>query len=236
MSAVIEPADRPEAPAPAFAAIPVELVQLDQWVLWRYELRKDKWTKVPKRTNGLNASSTDSGSWATLANVQRAYMTRPGEFDGVGFVTSIGDTTVLCDLDHVLDPVSGEVVPWAQRILEAAEREGAYIEQSPSGTGFHVIGHGDQGFDGQKRNDAELYCQDRFFTITGLGVTRDPRAQLGTLTDTLELVRERIDSPKDGQKDEQTASLLGFPPAISDDSLLDQARRAKNAPGPATAQ
>lgn len=226
------PLDRPVAPAPNFTTIPVELMQLNQWVLWCYELtEKGKWTKVLKRTSGSNASSTDPQTWATFATVMRVYMTQPGQFDGIGFVTATSDPTVLIDLDHVLDPESGEVVPWAQAILEAAEREGAYIEQSPSRTGFHVIGHGEQFDKGEKRNDVELYCSGRFFTITGLGVTRDPQAPLGQLTETVQLVRERL------KKIEKSKAPANPTPAsdsvqgtLSDDALLDQARKAKNGP------
>jgi putative DNA primase/helicase len=51
--------------------------------------------------------------------------------------------------------------------VRAAQRERGYVELSPSATGFHLIARGPQGFAGRKANDAELYCQGRFFTITG---------------------------------------------------------------------
>ena len=228
MSAAPNTMPRPIAPRPNVAAIPRELAQLTQWVLWRYEQKGDKWTKVPKRPSGGNASSTDPASWTTLANAQRVYETKPGAFDGIGFVTADTDTTVLGDLDHVLDPESGEVVPWARAILDAAEREDAYVERSPSGTGFHIIGHGEQGFKGVKRNDAELYCRERFFTITGQGVTREPGTPLGHLVETVALLRDRLSkeaaaTPGRGR----AASTVSAHPSI-DDELLERARRARN--------
>lgn len=220
--------ERPVAPEPNFAAMPVEMTALAQWLLWRYELSdKGKWTKVPMQASGRAASSTNPATWTTFANAERVYRTTPGKFDGIGFVTSASDSTVLADLDHVLDPESGEVASWAQRILEAAEREGAYIEQSPSGTGFHVIGRGEQGFKGEKRNDAELYCHGRFFTITGQGVTRDPKAPLGELSETVTLMRERIAQGKD-KPGKVAPSRTPATPIASDDELLERARRAGN--------
>ncbi len=230
MSAILRPYDRPRAPAPDVSAIPVELANLNQWVLWRYELKNDRWTKLPKCANGSNASTANPETWGPLVDVHRAYVTSEGRFDGVGFVTTASDTTVLIDLDHVVDPQSGEVAPWARAILDAAESEGAYVEQSPSGTGFHIIGHGDQGFDGIKRNDAEMYCHGRFFTITGRGVSRAPAEPLGTLRETVRLLRERVGLSKAAAAAPgrgRAAATVSAHPSI-DDALLEQARRARN--------
>ena len=230
MSAVPQvPLDRPAAPTPNFAAIPSELTQRNQWVLWCYELKDGRWTKVLKRTSGHNASSTNPDTWTTFANVMRVYMAQPGKFDGIGFVASTSDATVLIDLDHVLDPESGEVAPWARAILDTAEREGAYIEQSPSGTGFHVIGHGEQFDKGEKRNDVELYCHGRFFTITGLGVRHDPHVPLGQLTETVQLVRDRLQKIEKPKVPEMPAKRSPIGDSF-DDALLDKARRAKHGP------
>lgn len=227
MSAVLAPPDRPAAPAPDFASIPMELARLAQWVLWRYEIKDSRWTKTPLQLSGNYASSTRPATWTTLADAERVFMMKPGQFDGIGFVTSSSDTTVLIDLDHVVDRESGEVAPWAQRILEAAEREDVYIERSPSGTGFHVIGHGEQFEKGEKRNDAEIYCHGRFFTITGLGVTRDPQTPLGRLVETVELVRERLrNEPRTIAK--PANHLRPATPIGSDDTLLERARKARN--------
>ena len=61
---------RPPMVVPATAdLIPKSLAELDQWVNWRFELREDKWTKVPLQPNGRAAKSNDPSTWATFEKV-----------------------------------------------------------------------------------------------------------------------------------------------------------------------
>jgi putative DNA primase/helicase len=158
---------RPVAPPPRVEALPPELCALTQWVMWAYKLntKKDKWTKAPLQTNGTAASATDPTTWAMFATVAKAYDRR--RFDGIGFVTSERDPYLLIDLDHAVDVGTGEIAPWADLIIARAKAEGAYIESSPSGTGFHIIGRGEQMAKGKKNNKVEIYSSARFFTMTG---------------------------------------------------------------------
>lgn len=212
---------RPQAPAPSWGTIHTSLAALTQWVVWRYTLKDGRWTKVPRQCDGGPASSTDPATWSTFADAKAAY--DRGGFDGIGFVTSDADGFVLLDLDHVLDPVTGELAEWAAPILAAARREGAYIEVSPSGTGFHVIGRGPQGFRGQKRHDAEAYCAGRYFTITGDAEAAP--ATLGEIAETLRLVRLRIDGEPKAPEMSRGAT---FAPTGTDAELIERARRASN--------
>ena len=136
--------------------------------MWKYVLngKKDKWTKVPYQTSGASASATDPTTWTMFATVAQAYDTK--RFDGIGFVTSANDPYLLIDLDSAVDTGTGEIAPWAAAIIAKAKAEGAYIESSPSGTGFHIIGRGEQLAHGLKRNKAEIYSSARFFTMTGI--------------------------------------------------------------------
>lgn len=75
------------------------------------------------------------------------------------------------DLDHVVDPETGEVQPWA---LEIAQRMGSYTEYSPSGTDLHIFVQGDIPSSVRKkmlnkdtREAVEMYKEKRYFTITG---------------------------------------------------------------------
>jgi putative DNA primase/helicase len=162
------PPSRPVPPRPCLETIPAELRALPQWVMWKYVLNsaKDKWTKVPYRTNGTAASATDPTTWTMFATVAEAY--DPRRFDGIGFVTSETDPYLLIDLDSAVNTDTGEIAPWAAAIIAKAKAEGAYIETSPSGTGFHIIGRGEQLAKGLKRNKAEIYSSARFFTMTGI--------------------------------------------------------------------
>ena len=69
------------------AAIPAELRERPQWVVWQLEHRDGKPTKVPYRVVGgaprERASTTDPSSWAKFESALRA---APG-FDGIGFVS-----------------------------------------------------------------------------------------------------------------------------------------------------
>ncbi len=113
--------------------VPAELKSLPRWVLWRFETRDDKRTKVPYSVSGQQASTTNPTTWSSFANACAA-MERV-RADGIGFVFSDDDNIIGVDLDHVRDPASGAIKPWALGVIEALQ---SYTELSPSGTGFHV--------------------------------------------------------------------------------------------------
>ena len=147
--------------------IPEQLTERPQWVNWCLEERKGETTKVPY-TPGTRrrASSTDLMTWRTFEEALEAYeASEPMTYDGVGFMFCSADPFVGIDLDGCRDPESGEVVPWAQKIIaDAAE---GYVEVSPSGAGVHIIVEGRVRDGGMKRGPVEMYGRDRFFTITG---------------------------------------------------------------------
>ncbi len=150
--------------APIIENIPEELKRRPQWVVWRLEERHEKLTKVPY-TPGTErrASSTDLMSWGTFSEALAAY--EDGGYDGVGFVFSSADPFVGIDLDDCRDPVSGEISPWALKIIDRV-REG-YAEASPSGTGVHVIVEGKVRGGGMRKGKHEMYSRERYFTMTG---------------------------------------------------------------------
>jgi hypothetical protein len=189
-------------------AIHPELIALDQWVLWRYEWRKAKWTKPPYQGNGRKADSTNPKTWASATEAQQGYST--GKFAGVGFVTAEDDPYILIDLDHVLND-DGKLTDWAAPIVDAAKRERAYIDRSPGGDGIHIIGRGQQLAAGKKKNGAEIYSSGRYLTVTG-DVVSSPDGPLGILDQTATLVLHHIN----------------WNERNLDDELLDRARDAKN--------
>lgn len=143
--------------------IPAELANRPQWVCWRYEERDGKYTKVPYTTTGVRASATDLLTWTTWDEVLDAY--ELGHCDGIGFVFSSADPFVGVDLDDCRDPESGEIAPWAQKIIDRVQE--GYIEVSPSGTGVHIIVEGIVRGGGMRKGKVEMYSRERFFTITG---------------------------------------------------------------------
>ena len=53
--------------------IPAQVKIFRQWLLWRYEERDGKWTKVPYQISGALASVTNPQTWNDFDAVVAAY-------------------------------------------------------------------------------------------------------------------------------------------------------------------
>ena len=139
-----------------------------RWVVWRYELRKDKWTKPPINPHtGRHALSTDASTWGILEDAVAAI--REGKYSGMGFVLGGGYAGI--DLDGCRDPVTGVITPGAQAIINRLD---SYTELSPSGTGVKIFVRGVKPElctncrrRGSDFKQVEIYDEDRYFTVTG---------------------------------------------------------------------
>lgn len=208
-------------------AIPDALAAREQWVLWRYEDRKGKKTKAPVQANGSFAKTNDKGTWTDFVTVIETLESDPA-FDGAGYVFAGKDQFGL-DLDHCLDPYTGEMAPWAAAIVQAFRH--TYIEYSPSQTGLHIIGEGMplatgarkwKDDDGQEVG-LEIYDHrsPRYFTVTGNAMNQ---VQLANCQDALDDLyeqyfaqRDTMELPTDkGELDPQ--SVLDALAAISPDA------------------
>jgi len=151
---------------PTTENIPEQLTERPQWVCWRLEMRAGKPTKVPyiAGTNS-RASSTELLTWSSFEYALAAYEAGEPPYDGIGFVFCSADPLAGIDLDGCRNPETGEVAPWAQKIV--ADASEGYVEASPSGTGVHIIVEGRVRDGGVRRGPVEMYSRDRFFTITG---------------------------------------------------------------------
>jgi primase-polymerase (primpol)-like protein len=159
------PAGRPPRPTePQWDNIPGELRARPQWVLWRYEDRRGRWTKVPHEPNGAPASSTDTTTWAPFDFVQTAYLTG-GSYDGVGFVLTPTDPFVAFDFDHCVDRETGEITD--PKVREYVIRLDSYTEISPSGTGLRLIVRAKLPERDRKSGRFECYEDRRFVSMTG---------------------------------------------------------------------
>jgi primase-polymerase (primpol)-like protein len=165
---------RPITPGILFESIPAELRALPHWVLWRFERRFGRWTKVPhSASTGRRASSTDAGTWAPF-EVAVAALRRGGRrWDGIGFVISEGDPFVGVDIDGCIDPDSGEIAVWALALVRHLH---SYTELSPSGRGIKIwvrgslppaARHKRSGLGPGGTGSVEIYDRSRFFTVTG---------------------------------------------------------------------
>jgi hypothetical protein len=148
-----------------------------------------------------------------------------GGYDGVGFVFHQADPYCGVDLDHCMDPKTGEVQPWA---LEAVQALNSYTERSPSGEGLHVFIRAKHPGGGKKRiidhvirAAIEVYDSGRYFTVTaqhlpGTPITvEDRQAELAAL-------HAQFFTKPEKHREQPAAS-----PSPDDAALLEKARRAK---------
>lgn len=143
--------------------IPTKLAEYKQWVMWKFEGRNGKQTKVPYTTNGSRASSTDSRTWTTSEIALETLKT--GKFDGIGFVFTKNDPFIGIDWDKVD----------LFEIFEEVKAFNSYAELSPSGLGVHCICEGTIPPGSRCRaGNREMYSSGRFFTFTGNHVAGTP--------------------------------------------------------------
>jgi hypothetical protein len=165
---------RPKALSVSCESVPEELRAINRWVCWRFVKKKKpdgsiNWAKVPFTVTGQHASSTNPKTWASYDDVEQAYML--DDFDGIGLV--LGDDVQGIDLDDVRDPVTGELLPIAQEVLDKVE---GYAEISPSGTGIKVFSRTNLDASRTKKEaGVELYREGRYFTVTGHAINGHAR-------------------------------------------------------------
>jgi hypothetical protein len=127
----------------ALADIPALAWLLEQkrFCVWDWQLkgRKDqpKWTKPPRIPGTPIGQRVNDPSTCVSYEVARGAVLA-GDGEGVGWVLLDELNVVWLDADKCRDPVTGELAPWAQALLEMAG--GAYHELTPSGTGLRIAG------------------------------------------------------------------------------------------------
>lgn len=172
-------------------AIPLPLKSLNRWVLWRWELRKGKWTKPPKQADDKFASTSDSRTWCSYDEAIQAYVEK--EFDGLGIVLPEGIVGV--DLD---DCVSGSDLTESAKMLLSMLPD-TYAEVSPSGTGIKLLCAGQLNSKLAKtciKKGIELYDggdTNRYFTLTGQVV--QGRTEIKAGRDGLHAIQSLITEP-----------------------------------------
>lgn len=165
--------------------IPSELRARNQWVACKmvpdYDKNlnlKPKPKKVPIDVRTERGAQTDNPKtwssfddviefiqeWAGEDHTHGAEITGPvSEYPG--FVFAADDPYCGVDLDNCRDPATGEVLPWALKIIEHFK---SYTELSQSRTGFHIIIRGQKPTgSGCKKGDIECYDRGRYFICTG---------------------------------------------------------------------
>lgn len=140
------------------------------WVLWKLEKNeKGKWTKVPySALTGRKASSTNPGTWCSFSEAVKEF--RNGKsYSGLGVVIAKELNIVFIDIDHSIDPETGELNEIGEDILRSLP--GTYAEVSQSGTGLHlfVLGTIPRDFKNSKYG-VEMYSSGRYCCLTGKAI------------------------------------------------------------------
>lgn len=203
--------------------IPSELRTLNQWVVWKWEYRKGKWTKPPYQPARphFHAESDKPETWSDFATAWRVYAN--GHADGLGFVFTTQDPYCGVDLDGCRDATTGAIAEWAQEHIGKLD---TYTEVSPSGTGVKMLTRAKLPGKGRKKGEREIYDHLRYFTVTGNPVPDCP----GTIQDRQEAASEFYNLVRPDENDKTTTTSPDEPVSAGwqDDDLLDRARTATN--------
>ena len=151
-----------------FGSIPDKLKKLDQWVLWKYETRDEKRTKVPyDARKQKRASSTDNDTWCSFLTAYDTFAENPQDYEGIGFMFSTDDPYVGVDFDDCLE--DGNLKSWAHELVNLILP--TYTEISPSGNGIKMWIQADKTRSENRKSvgdgGIEIYDQGRYFTVTG---------------------------------------------------------------------
>ncbi len=96
-----------------FENIPVNLKNINRWMLWAYNQNK---RKIPKKINNSYGSATDPNSWFCYVEAEDAFTKNPNNFSGLGFAFSSDDNIIGIDIDDCVDE-SGSLSDLASDIL-----------------------------------------------------------------------------------------------------------------------
>lgn len=171
----------------ALMALPEAMRALPQWLLWRFKPRPGggKPLKIPHYVSGQlrgwpNGRPRDGQPTAAQPQVAQgealdrqalatfdqavAKLGASAQWCGIGFAFLPGDGLVGVDIDHAVDPDTGEISDLCRSVVQMC---GSYTERSVSGTGVHIICSGaPEAF----KDDAlglEVYAQRQYFICTG---------------------------------------------------------------------
>lgn len=218
--------DPPPARSNPYEAVPAALRERAQWVVWRFDQRDGKRTKVPyAAATGSRASATDPSTWCAFETACAA--AQQSHYDGIGFVFTAEDAFCGIDLDECIDD-DGHVVLAAQQVIDELN---SYTEISPSGRGvkIFIVGKKPEGAGCRSKAigglaEIEIYDRDRYFTVTGQHVTGTP-SRVEERQTVLDALCTRL-WPTGTTTDQ--AVRPSIPATADDEQIIARARRAAN--------
>lgn len=144
---------------------------LNQWVCWG---KPGKPPKIPYNpVTGYPAKPGQPETWTSFNKAVEAV--KAGKYKGIGFELN-NNGIVGIDLDNVIDPETGYIVPEAENIVTDLD---SYTEISQSGKGVHVLVKADLELTenraklrdcntlSEKKPGIEVYNKGRYLIVTG---------------------------------------------------------------------
>lgn len=174
--------------------IPAPLKALPNWLVHRMKKPHDPAT-------GRMGSPTDPRRWTSFERAVSRF--ESGGFDGIGFGMREEDPYCGIDLDHCLDPDSGEVSGFAGEIVRLCD---SYTEVTPSGRGLRVWIEARKPSGKCKRageRAIEVYDRGRYFTVTGWRLAGGPKDIMARQRELDALIAEEF--PERGEDPRRTA-------------------------------
>ena len=156
------------------ANLPEPIAGSKRFLLWRHEFNKKRGVlvKTPFYTSGSKrygkgvlGTGKDLKRLATLDDALTEYEANPEFYDGVGLAL-IGEGVGAFDIDKCLE--DGDMIPGhaGAYVVEKAEKDGAYIEISPSGKGLRILGKSKDPT-AYSKDQLEYWGTERYVTLTG---------------------------------------------------------------------
>ena len=252
-STAIQRPPKPTVLAVNLDAIPRELRERDQGVLWRYVWRdengKGEWAKIPFTPGGKEARANDPRTWRAFSVVSAYYQAKRDLWSGIGYEFSADDPFGGIDLDGCRRD-DGSFLPWSAETrakfasrsvpdpIDIIKRLNTYCEVSPSGHGVKLIGicqlPGNRNRLGNKESGIEVYDRGRYFTLTGQRVPGTP----ATINDCSEAFTElylsifgkgKKSGAKSNGKPHSKSKVHSAGKVPTDDEVWDKIAGAKNA-------
>src|SRR5262249_50949154 len=143
---------------------------------------------------------------------------------GIGYVFAPDDPYVGIDLDHCVDLETLDIAAWAKAHIGALK---SYTEQSPSGTGLHILVKGTLPPGGRRKGRVEMYDAGRFFTITGWHVSGTPRT-IEARPEELRAFHAEIFGPPQATQEHGPRLQAASTAPLDDSTVLNKARAAKD--------
>lgn len=202
--------------------LPAELRQNGLFCLWKRDQKDGRVTKIPYKTNGYRAKSTDKADFTDFNTVIK-YATN---YNGIGL--GIFEPYCAVDIDHCVK--DGKLSDLANEIVNTFN---SYTEFSPSGEGVRIIFKA-QGVEYDKKRyyinnhklGLEIYvsgCTSKYVTLTG-NVIRD--LPINDCTTELKLVLDYyMKKGEDKKPESKTQNTTSY---LSDDEVITKALNAKN--------